>query len=188
METKLAAEQPPETRNQAGGDPVARQVSAVAGAAHAVIHGQIARDPDVAAKLQAAAPGEAVPVSKADMQTAMEATTFYGATPRQVALSTVHMGAIQSAAYSAAERRVKEGGGSEDDAAASIQAMVPVTILLTARHHDYLAMRASIFGETPGAHLERILREFRAYHDDKRPELTQMEAQRNGGAVTRRVA
>jgi hypothetical protein len=190
METKLAAEQPPETSTEAGGDPVAEQVRITNMVAHGSMRGQIGPDPDVAAKLASAAAGEAVPMTEAAMKRAMETTTFYGATPRQTALSAVQVAAIQSAeaAYAAAERRVKEGGGTEDDAAASIQAMVPLTILLNARHHEYLATRASIFGETPSAHLERILREFRSYFDDKRPELAQIEAQRNGGAVTRRMS
>lgn len=111
-------------------------------------------------------------------------------TPRLRVRADCQIAAQASAleAYDRAERRALDGGGTEDEAADAIKALVPVTVLLSARHHEYLAMRAGLFGEPPGAHLERILREFRSYHDDKRPELTAMEAQRNGGAVTRRVA
>jgi hypothetical protein len=171
MDTKLAAEQPPET--QAGGDPVAkhdiaRVVKAAAGTAHAVLHGQAIKP----------APRPSEPHPELVL------------TERDRARARVQIEAQARAleAYDAAERKILDGGGTQDDAAASITEMTPVTILLQARHYDYLAMRASIFGEVPGAHLERILREFRSYHDDKRPELTAMEAQRNGGAVTRRLA
>lgn len=151
METKLAAQQPPE--NDAAGDPLVTQTAA----------------PPVPGGDE---PVELVPSlrerARAHCQIAAQAS------------------ALQ--AFDAAERKILEGGGTADDAAVAIGAMAPVTVLLTARHVEYLAMRANMFGETPGAHLERILREFRSYHDDKVPELAQMEAQRNGGAVTRRVA
>jgi hypothetical protein len=167
MDTKLAAEQPPET--QAGGDPVAQAAQR---------------------KLAAAAPNEAVPLNRDEMKAAFAHQGELVPTQRNIARARVQIEAQQRAleAYDAAERKILDGGGTQDDAAASITAMTAVTILLHARHYDYLAMRAGIFGEPPGAHLERILREFRSYHDDKRPELTAMEAQRNGGAVTRRLA
>lgn len=147
MDTKLAAEQPPETPEH---------------------------DPPVE--------GATLPVGDAADVPLMA--------PRDAALAALADAAFYSAAraYDAHEQKVLAAGGTAAEAAEAVQALVPVVSLLAARHHDYLAQRASMFGDAPEAHLERILREFRSYHDDKRPELTAMEAQRNGGAVTRRVA
>ena len=46
---------------------------------------------------------------------------------------------------------------------------IAVTAQLQPRHHEYLAERAALHGETPERHLETILRTFRAHHDGDRP-------------------
>ncbi|MBR0651356.1 hypothetical protein GXW78_16910 [Roseomonas terrae] len=111
-------------------------------------------------------------------------------TARDVAMATVGELAADSAmqAFEAHEKKFLAGGASADDAATAAGQLTPVCVLLTGRHVAYLQQRAAMHGETPEQHLEAILRQFQAYYDDKKPELTAMEAQRNGGAVTRRVA
>jgi hypothetical protein len=63
--------------------------------------------------------------------------------------------------------------------------LTSVTVELSARHFEYLEQRAEHFGESPEAHLARILREFRSYHDTHRPEQRQA-AQPGSGAITGR--
>jgi len=88
--------------------------------------------------------------------------------------------AAPASAQAEAEVVIRYGG--EPDAE-----RIPVTVHLAPRHHAYLVQRAAMHGETPEKHLETILRNFRSYYDDQRPELTAAEPQRNGGAVTRRL-
>jgi hypothetical protein len=64
---------------------------------------------------------------------------------------------------------------------------VPLTVRLTERHMAYLEARAANHGETPERHLETILRNFRAYHDDRRPEHHQAAPQPGMPATTRRL-
>jgi hypothetical protein len=46
---------------------------------------------------------------------------------------------------------------------------IAVVVRLQPRHHEYLADRAALHGETPERHLETILRTFRSHHDTARP-------------------
>jgi len=47
---------------------------------------------------------------------------------------------------------------------------IPVVVMLKPFHHAYLAQRAAMHGEPIARHLETILRQFRAHHDNARPD------------------
>lgn len=60
-------------------------------------------------------------------------------------------------------------------------------ISLQPRHAEYLRARAANHGEPPERHLETILRNFRSYHDDRRPEHRQPPPEPGMPAITRRA-
>ena len=73
------------------------------------------------------------------------------------------------------------------DTAAPEPDTVAVTVTLDPRYWLYLSQRAGMFGDTPEAHLYRILREFRAYHDRHRPDQQPAPLEPGAGAMTRRA-
>ena len=60
-------------------------------------------------------------------------------------------------------------------------------VTLAGRHAAYLRQRAANHGETPERHLETILRNFRSYFDDRRPEHQAAPPERGEPATTRRA-
>lgn len=60
-------------------------------------------------------------------------------------------------------------------------------VALHPRHAQYLRDRAANHGEVPGRHIETILRAFRSYHDDRRPEHRAATPEPGMPALTRRV-
>jgi len=64
---------------------------------------------------------------------------------------------------------------------------IAVTVQLKPFHHQYLVARAAEHGETPERHLESILRNFRSYHDDRRPDQRRAMPDRGEPAASRRA-